>query len=67
MPAILQILLVLAVLGFGLWLFGRYVAPKIASPFIELIYFIVAVCIIWGLLEAFEIVHTGVWRRLWRH
>jgi hypothetical protein len=64
MPFIIQVILVLAVLGFCFYLFNKHV--PIASPFREMIYFVVVVACIWWILEGFGIVHTHVlphWRR----
>ena len=63
MPFILQVLLMLAILGFCFYLFQRF-AP-VASPFKEIIYFIVVLALIFWLLEGFGILHTGAFR--WTH
>lgn len=60
MPFILQIILVLAVLGFCFYLFNKHV--QVASPFKEIIYFLVVVALIFWLLEGFGFVHTSVFK-----
>jgi uncharacterized membrane protein len=62
MPFILQAVLVLAILGFCFYLLNKH--ALIASPFREIIYFIVLIgCIFW-LLEGFGVIHTHAFR--WR-
>lgn len=62
MPPIIQILLVLAVLGFCFFLFNKYV--PIASPFREIIIFVVVLACVFWILEIFHITHTHLfaWR-----
>jgi hypothetical protein len=57
MPFVIEILLVLAVLGFCFWLLNRFV--PIASPFKEIMWAVVAFALIIWLLDGFGIVHTG--------
>lgn len=62
MPPIIQILLVLAVLGFCFFLLNKYAI--IASPFREIITFIVVLACVFWILEIFHITHTHLftWR-----
>ncbi len=62
MPPLLQVLLVLAVLGFCFYLFSKYV--PMASPFREIIIFVVVLACVFWILEVFGIVHTHLftWR-----
>lgn len=63
MPFLLEVILVLAVLGFCFYLFNKHV--PIASPFREIIYFVVVVaCVLW-LLDGFGIWHNPAFH--WRH
>lgn len=60
MPFIIQVIIVLAVLGFCYYLLNKHI--PIASPFREIIgAIIVFACIFW-ILEGFGILHTHYWR-----
>ena len=66
---ILELILLLCVLGFCFYLFQRFVAPRIGSPFNEIIYFVAGLGAIWFVLELFGFVHSGMFGGLhhrWR-
>lgn len=50
----IQIVFVLAVCGFVLWLLMRFV--KMEPPFPQIIMFVVVVCLIWWLLTKFGVI-----------
>lgn len=57
---ILAILLVLAAIGFAVWLFHKFAAPYIAEPFLKIIDVVALAGTIWWLLKI-----TGIWDYLW--
>ena len=64
MPLLVQLILVLAVLGFCYWLFLRFV--PVASPFREIIGAVIALAVILWLLDAVGWLHVGGAHRLFR-
>ena len=63
MPFLVQLICILAILGFCFWLFDRFV--PVASPFKQIIYGVVALGCIWWVLETTGIVHTHAF--VWHH
>jgi hypothetical protein len=55
---LIQLLLILVVIGFALWLVLRYI--PLGPPFREVIIFVAVVGTVVLLLQAFGFIHTGL-------
>lgn len=60
MPLFFQLIFLLAILGFCLWILQRFV--PIASPFKELLYAVISLGCIWWILEKSGLLHSGLFR-----
>lgn len=63
MPFPIQAIFLLIVLGFAFYMFQKHV--PLASPFKEILYFLVVMSLLFWLLEGFGILHTNYLHR-WR-
>lgn len=66
MPIIL-VLLKLILLGFAMYLFDRFLAPKLHPLFKVVIYFIIVLAVILWLLDGFGLFHAGKYLRWGKH